>query len=165
MAGIILDTSVWTASRPQKLPKNLVMSAVVLQELVAGAAGRAILKALEAARKQYEKEERLLVPTGEDYQAGKILNSLLHNLKSKSAGKTPRLAATRIQTMFRDTLIAADFDSLAPSISLMLLLKFSLASSAEKLRPPTAIGRNSSKWDKKSGRRSPRSAGMYHQKS
>src|SRR5262249_9937997 len=108
MAGIILNTSVWIAYRPQKLPKKLVISAVVLQEVVAGAADRAILKALEAARKQYEKENRLLVPTGEDYyQAGKILNSLLHNLKSKLTRRTPRLPANRVQTMFRDTLIAA----------------------------------------------------------
>jgi predicted nucleic acid-binding protein len=107
MAGIIFDTSIWIAYQPEKLPKNLVMSAVVLQELVAGAADRGILKALEASRKQYEREKRLLVPTGEDYfHAGKILNSFLHNLKSKSAGRTPRLPANRIQTLFRDTLIA-----------------------------------------------------------
>jgi hypothetical protein len=94
MAGIVFDTSVWIAYRPQKLPKSLVMSAVVLQELVAGAADRAILKALGAARKQYERENRLLVPTGEDYyQAGKVLNSLLHNLKSKSGGRVPTLSS------------------------------------------------------------------------
>jgi predicted nucleic acid-binding protein len=83
------------------------MSAVVLQELVAGAADRTILKALEASRKQYEKEKKLLVPTGEDYfQAGKILNSFLHNLKTEAGEKTPRLQPNRIQKMFRDTLIA-----------------------------------------------------------
>jgi predicted nucleic acid-binding protein len=107
MAGIVFDTSIWIAYKPTNLPKNLIMSAVVLQELAAGAADRTILKALEASRKQYEKENKLLVPTGEDYfRAGKILNSFLHNLKTESGGKTPRLQPNRIQKMFRDTLIA-----------------------------------------------------------
>ena len=58
--------------------------------------------------KQYEKEDKLLVPAGEDwYKAGKILNSFLHNLKAKSGGRTPRLQPSTIQQMFRDTLIAA----------------------------------------------------------
>ena len=107
MTGIVFDTSIWIAYKPTKLPKNLIMSAVVLQELAAGAADRTILKALEASRKQYEKEKKLLVPTGEDYfQAGKILNSFLHNLKSESGGRTPRLQPNRIQKLCRDTLIA-----------------------------------------------------------
>jgi predicted nucleic acid-binding protein len=107
MAGTVFDTNIWIAYKPTKLPNNLVMSAVVLQELVAGAADRSVLKRLEASRKQYEKEKKLLVPTGEDwFQAGKILNSFLHNLKAKSRGKTPRLHPSKIQQMFRDTLIA-----------------------------------------------------------
>ena len=107
MSGIVFDTSIWIAYKPAKLPKNLIMSAVVLQELVAGAADRTILKTLEASKKQYEKEKKLLVPTGEDYfQAGKILNSFFHNLRTESGGKTPRLQPNRVQKMFRDTLIA-----------------------------------------------------------
>lgn len=107
MAGTVFDTSIWIAYKPLKLPRDLIMSAVVLQELVAGASDRAALKALDASRKQYEKEDKLLVPTGVDYfQAGKILNSFLRNLKVRSGGKTPRLQPNRIQKLFRDTLIA-----------------------------------------------------------
>jgi predicted nucleic acid-binding protein len=107
MAGTVFDTNIWIGYKPLKLPKDLIMSAVVLQELVAGARDRAILKALDASRKQYEKENKLLVPTGEDYfQAGKILNSFLRRVKTQSSGKTPRLQPNRIQKMFRDTLIA-----------------------------------------------------------
>jgi len=62
MASVVFDTNIWIAYKPTKLPNNLVMSAVVLQELAAGAADRTILKALEASRKQYEKEGKLLVP-------------------------------------------------------------------------------------------------------
>ena len=106
MAGIVFDTSIWIAYKPVKLPKNLIMSAVVLQELVVGAADRTVLKSLDASRKQYEKEKKLLVPTGEDYfHAGKILNSFLHHLKTQSGGKPPRLQPNKIQRMFRDSLI------------------------------------------------------------
>lgn len=107
MAGVVFDTNIWIAYKPTNLPKNLVMSAVVLQELVAGASDGSVLKRLEASRKQYEKEDRLLVPTGEDwFRAGKILNSFLHNLKVQSGGTTPRLHPNKIQQMFRDALIA-----------------------------------------------------------
>jgi|SRR5712692_3320625 len=92
MPGVVFDTNIWIAYKPTKLPNNVVMSAVVLQELVAGARDRSILKSLEASMKQFEKENKLLVPTSEDFfKAGKILNSFLHNLKVKSGGKTPRL--------------------------------------------------------------------------
>jgi predicted nucleic acid-binding protein len=105
MASVVFDTNIWIAYKPIKLPNNLVMSAVVLQELVAGASDGTVLKRLEASRKQYEKEDKLLVPTGEDwFRAGKILNSFLHNLKAQSGGKTPRLHPNKIQQMFRDTL-------------------------------------------------------------
>jgi predicted nucleic acid-binding protein len=107
MAAVIFDTNIWIAYKPESLPGNLMMSAVVLQELAAGSADRAELKRLNAVRKQYEKEDKMLVPTGEDYfRAGKIMNSLLHNLKTRSGGKIPRLHPNIIQKMFRDTLIA-----------------------------------------------------------
>jgi len=107
MANIVFDTNIWIAYKPETLPKNLIMSAVVFQELVAGAADRTELKRLESVRKQYEKENKMLVPTGEDYfRAGKIMNSLLNNLKTRSGGKIPKLHPNRIQKMFRDTLIA-----------------------------------------------------------
>lgn len=92
MAAVVFDTNIWIAYKPTKLPNNLVMSAVVLQELVAGASDGTVLKRLETSRKQYEKEDKLLVPTGEDwFRAGKILNSFLRNLRTRSGGKTPRL--------------------------------------------------------------------------
>jgi predicted nucleic acid-binding protein len=107
MPGVVFDINIWIAYKPTKLPNNPVMSAVVLLELVAGASDGAVLKGLEASRKQYEKEDKLLIPTGEDwFRAGKILNSFLRNLKTQSGGKTPRLQPNKIQQMFRDTLLA-----------------------------------------------------------
>ena len=47
------------------------------------------------------------MPTGEDWWlAGKVLNSLLRGLKSKSGGRTPRLPAAEKHRIIRDVLIA-----------------------------------------------------------
>lgn len=107
MAGIIFDTSVWIARQPKRLPANLLMSAVVIQELTAGAIDKSNVRRWESSYKLHEKERTLLVPTGEDwYQAGKILNALLRGLKSQSQGLTPKLHPDDKQRMIRDVLIA-----------------------------------------------------------
>lgn len=101
MPGVVFDTNIWIAYKPTNLPKNLVMSAVVLQELVAGASDGTVLKSLEVSRKQYEKEGKLLVPTGEDwYRAGKILNSFLHNLKAHAGVRLRGCIQTRFSKCF-----------------------------------------------------------------
>ena len=83
------------------------MSAVVLQELTAGAVDKSDVQRWDAARRAHEKEGSLLVPTGEDWWlAGKILNSLLRGLKSRRGGLTPKLPAAEKQRIIRDVLIA-----------------------------------------------------------
>ncbi len=83
------------------------MSAVVMQELAAGAVDSSELKQLNAARRDYEKEGRLLVPTGEDWwQAGKVLNALLRGLKSRQGGLTPKLPDSEKHRIISDVLIA-----------------------------------------------------------
>ena len=48
-----------------------------------------------------------LVPTGEDcYLAGKVLNSLLRGLQSRSGGRAPQLPPAEIQHIIRDVLKA-----------------------------------------------------------
>jgi len=104
---VIFDTNIWISHPPETFPKNLLMSVVVLQELVAGAPDHTAIKKYEAARKEYEREDRLLVPTAEDwFLAGKVLNSLLRGLKSKRSGKTPKLHPDDKQRIVRDVLIA-----------------------------------------------------------
>lgn len=104
---IVFDSSVWIAYQPKVLPPNFLMSAVVLQELTAGATDRANLKKWEASYRAHEKEGTLLVPTGEDWWlAGKILSSLLRGLKSQAQGFTPRLHPDDKQRIVRDVLIA-----------------------------------------------------------
>lgn len=107
MAPIVFDTNIWIAYQPQTFPRNHHMSVVVLQELLAGAVDATDVKRQEAAKKQYEREGKLLVPTADDWiEAGKVLNSLLRGLKSKSGGKTPRLHHQEKQRIIRDVLIA-----------------------------------------------------------
>lgn len=106
MSSIVLDTSVIIAYRPATPPQNEWFSAVVLQELTAGAGSRSELQALEKSRIAYERKGRLLVPNSEDWWlAGKVLYSMLHGLRSKS-GQLPRLPAEEKQRIIRDVLIA-----------------------------------------------------------
>ncbi len=79
----------------------------MIQELTAGAVDKSDVQRWETAFKAQEEQGTLLVPTGEDWWlVGKILNSLLRGLKSKSRGKTPRLHPDEKQRLIRDVLIA-----------------------------------------------------------
>jgi predicted nucleic acid-binding protein len=107
MPVITYDTSIFIAYKPAELPAGFRMSAVVLQELTAGAADKSEIQSWHTTWKLHEKENTLLVPTGEDWWlAGKVLNSLLRGLKSKAGGKTPKLPADEKQRIIRDVLIA-----------------------------------------------------------
>jgi len=107
VAGIVFDTNIWISYRPKTLPRSLQMSVVVLQELIAGAPDATAVKKYEAAKKDYEKESKLLVPTADDWViAGRVLNSLLRGLKSRNKGLTPKLPDSEKQRIVRDVLIA-----------------------------------------------------------
>lgn len=107
MPGITYDTSVFIAYKPATFPAGFYMSAIVIQELDAGAKDKSDLQELNALRLDYEAQGRLLVPTGEDWWlAGKVLNSLLRGLKSRQGGLTPKLPAAEKQRIVRDVLIA-----------------------------------------------------------
>jgi hypothetical protein len=81
------------------------MSAVVIQELTAGAKGIHEVNDYEYTRRRYEKEGKLLIPNGEDwFQAGKILYSLINGVRTKT-GKAPKLSKDEKQRIVRDVLI------------------------------------------------------------
>lgn len=106
MSRVVFDTCVFIAYKPD-LPAGSFLSIVVIQELMAGSSDASELKTWEATAKKFGKENRLLVPTNEDWLlAGRVLNSLLRGLKSKSGGKTPKLPPGEIQRIIRDVLIA-----------------------------------------------------------
>jgi hypothetical protein len=66
MPKVTFDSDVFMKRKPTKLLQGFYMSAVVLEELAAGAEDGSVLKEMEAALKNYEKAGRLLVPTAED---------------------------------------------------------------------------------------------------
>jgi predicted nucleic acid-binding protein len=107
MPTLTFDTSVFIKYKPAKFPAGFAMSAVVIQELAAGAADRSALKELDDARRLYEKAGRLLVPNGEDWWlAGKVLNSLWRGMKSKTGGRRQPIPKVEQQRIIRDVLIA-----------------------------------------------------------
>lgn len=107
MPRVTYDTSIFISYKPAEFPAGFLMSAVVVQELAAGANDKSELQRLDAARRAFEKEGQLLVPTGEDWWlAGKVLNSLLRGLKSRRGGLTPKLPVAEKQRIIRDVLIA-----------------------------------------------------------
>ena len=83
------------------------MSAVVLQELVAGANDASRIKDLERLRQEYRKANKLLVPNEEDWwHVGLVLNALQRGRKSKKTGKIPRISVGERHQIINDVLIA-----------------------------------------------------------
>jgi predicted nucleic acid-binding protein len=107
MPKVTYDTNVFIREKPAYFPAGFFMSAVVIQELAAGARDNSRLKELDGVRRRYEKEGRLLVPTGEDWWfAGKILNSIARALKSMSGSRIKGISKAEQQRILRDVLIA-----------------------------------------------------------
>lgn len=107
MPKITYDSDVFMRRRPTNLPQGFYMSAVVIEEVTAGAADGSVLKELQAALKNYQKAGHLLVPTGEDwYEAGKVIYALQQGNKSKKTGDKPPLPPEIRCRMINDVLIA-----------------------------------------------------------
>ena len=101
------DTSVVISRRLSELPDNLLFSAVVLLELIAGATDESERKRYEAVRRAYEKDRSLIVPNFDDWMlASKVLYWLAQGRRRKARGKAPRLKPEAKQRMVLDTLIA-----------------------------------------------------------
>jgi predicted nucleic acid-binding protein len=83
------------------------VSAVVLQELSAGAEDTAELRRIEAMLVAAEEQGVLLTPDGEDwYEAGKVLNALYRGVRSHRTGHTPAIPKDEQHRLLRDVLIA-----------------------------------------------------------
>jgi predicted nucleic acid-binding protein len=107
MPKVTYDSDVFMRRKPRKLPGGFYMSAVVLEELVAGAQDGAELDELEAAMRNYEKGDRLLVPTGEDwYQAGKVIYAMQQGKRSRKTGDIPPMPSDMRARIVNDVLIA-----------------------------------------------------------
>lgn len=107
MSKTTFDTNIFIARPDVEFPSSFYMSVVVLQELTIGAADDSRIKVLSAARREYEKAGRLLVPNAEDWwQTGKIINALQRGLKSQQGGQTPKIIAQEKYRLTNDVLIA-----------------------------------------------------------
>ncbi|MEK6299887.1 MAG: type II toxin-antitoxin system VapC family toxin [Acidobacteriota bacterium] len=104
---VTFDTCILISYHPTLLPAKHLLSAVVVQELIAGAVDASQAKTWAATAREFDKEQRLLVPDTEDWiEAGRILNALLRGLKARNRGRTPKLPHDQKQRIIRDVLIA-----------------------------------------------------------
>jgi len=107
MATYTFDSSVIIAYKVRELPKDFVLSAVVVAELTAGAPDNSTRKDYEALRRDYAKYGALVVPTSDEWlTASRILFWLSQGRRKKMGGKAPKLAPGAHQRMFFDALIA-----------------------------------------------------------
>ncbi len=107
MPIITFDTCILIAYKPRFDTKGSRLSAVVLHELTVGSVDNAELRYWDAVRKDFEKNQKLLVPNGEDwFLAGKVLNSLQRGRRVTNKGKTPKLSSEESRRIMRDVLIA-----------------------------------------------------------
>jgi predicted nucleic acid-binding protein len=101
----VFETNVIIRHKMSEVPG--FVSAVVLQELTAGAQDAADLRRLGSLRAAAEDEGVLLTPDGEDwYEAGKVLNALHRGLRSHRRGRTPAIPKEEQHRLLRDVLIA-----------------------------------------------------------
>jgi predicted nucleic acid-binding protein len=107
MPPITFDTSIFTSYKPEGFPSGFLFSAVVVQELIASANDDSEVNSWVAARRAYEKEDRLIVPSSADWlMASKILYWLMQKRKKAAGGKSPPLKPGASQRMALDALIA-----------------------------------------------------------
>lgn len=107
MPRVTYDTNIFIRRKPAHFPAGFYMSIVVLQELVAGARDASAVKELKAAKQHYEKTDRILVPTLEDWwEVGVVINALQRGRKSKKSGLIPKMSAVEKYRITNDVLIA-----------------------------------------------------------
>ena len=107
MAKVTYDANIFIRYKERSFPRSSYMSAVVLQELLAGANDSSTVKELERFRHEYRTANRLLVPTEEDWwHAGLVLNALQRGRRSKKTGKIPKISVAERYRIINDVLIA-----------------------------------------------------------
>ncbi len=107
MPLLTFDTCIFISKKPSSFPKGFRLTAIVLQELTAGALDDRVVRFWNDIRREREKDGTLLIPNGEDWwRAGKVLNSLLRGQRHNNKGKTPKISVDEKQKIIRDVLIA-----------------------------------------------------------
>jgi predicted nucleic acid-binding protein len=107
MAKVTYDANIYIRYKRQPIPRSFYLSAVVLQELVAGADNTSAIKELERLGHLYRRLNRLLVPNEEDWwHAGLVLNALQRGRRSRKTGKIPKISPAEKYRIINDILIA-----------------------------------------------------------
>jgi predicted nucleic acid-binding protein len=107
MPNFTYDTSVIISRKVMDLPDGFFMSAVVLMELTASARDDSQRKTYEKLFRQYEQDNSLIIPDGNDWLlASRILYWLTQSRRRSSKGKLKRLPTGASQRMALDVLIA-----------------------------------------------------------
>jgi len=107
MAKVTFDANICIRYKLQAFPPSFYLSAVVLQELVAGATDGSTVKELERFRHLYRNVNKLLVPNEEDWwHAGLVLNALQRGRRSRKTGRIPKISAAERSRIINDVLIA-----------------------------------------------------------
>lgn len=92
MPIVTFDTCIFITYQPSYLPKGFRLTAVVLQELTAGADDDKEVKYWNDVRRAREKDETLIVPNDEDWwMAGKVLILCKEPYAAAIRGKYPNL--------------------------------------------------------------------------
>ena len=90
-----------------EMPKNFLMSAVVLMELTASAKDGSRQRSYERAFRQFQRNNLLIVPNAEDWLlASKIVFLLTEARRREGRGKLKRLPPGASQRLALDVLIA-----------------------------------------------------------
>ena len=107
MAKVTFDANIFIRYERQPFPRSFYMSAVVLQELVAGANDASRIKDFERSRLEYRNANKLLVPNEEDWwHGGLVLNALQRGRRSRKTGKIPKMSVAERYRIINDVLIA-----------------------------------------------------------
>ncbi|MCI0490662.1 MAG: hypothetical protein L0229_29060 [Blastocatellia bacterium] len=90
MPTYTFDTSVIIAYKVRELPQSFLLSAVVIAELTASATDESRRKVYEALRREFAKDNALIVPTEADWlTASRVLFWLSQERKRKPEEKLP----------------------------------------------------------------------------
>jgi predicted nucleic acid-binding protein len=104
------DTSVIVSRKIRdlhKMPKDFLLSAIVLMELTAGSADISVRKTYEQLFHQYRRDQLLIVPNDDDWLlAAKIMFLLTQARRIQGTGKLKRFPPGASQRLALDVLIA-----------------------------------------------------------
>jgi len=103
------DTSVIVSRKLSfhEMPRNFVLSAIVMMELMSSAADSSRHKSYERSFRQFQGDNLLIVPNDDDWLlAGKIMFLLSQDRRREGRGKLKRLPPGASQRLALDVLIA-----------------------------------------------------------